>query len=98
MRVPTEARQLPPNRANLPEPVSASAMLGPLPCSNGNNREKLSFRTRNRVSAAMRSSATPIKREYSATFLRPKEAFPVIRQNRDLNRQNRALFPQQQAS
>ena len=36
---------MPPNRANLPEPVSASAMLGPLPCSNRKNREKPSFRT-----------------------------------------------------
>src|SRR5438874_2342561 len=43
LRLPVLARRFPPNRVNLPEPVSASAMLGPLPCSNRKNREKPSF-------------------------------------------------------
>jgi protein gp37 len=81
-----------PNRANLPEAVSTSAMLGPLPCSNRKTGKNLHLAPRNRAFSSHEHIWDTNKAGVSATFLRPKEAFPLIGQNRDLIRQNRVLF------
>ena len=93
LRMATLANRLRPNRANYPELVSASAMVGPLPYSNRKNREKPSFGTSEQGFSSHEHLHGSRKAGVFRHFHVPEEQFPVICQNRGLNRQNRALFP-----
>jgi hypothetical protein len=68
-------------------------MLGPLPCSNRKNREKPSLGTSEQGFSDHEHLHGSRKARVFRHFHVPEEAIPVIRQNRDSNRQNRALFP-----
>jgi hypothetical protein len=91
------ARRLPPNRAKLPAPVSASAMLGPLPGSNRKNREKPSFGNLEQVFSSYEHFRDINKAGAFRHFPASKSGFPCYSPEQGLNSAEQGFITHEQA-
>jgi hypothetical protein len=91
------ARRFPLNRANLPEPVSASAMLGPLPCLNRKNREKPSFGASEQGFSSDEHLNVTRKAGVFRRFKTRKEGFPCYSPEQGLKSAEQGFIPHEQA-